>query len=267
MENSKIIDRLKNDAEYYGEFGRKYLSASDIGTLLKNPKEFKKHSEDTKAMAEGRLLHQMILEPDKAKDVIVVHAATRNTKLYKEKLSELEKDFLLLNSEYDEVKLRATALTSNLEFYDKIYADDAKYEVPIIGVLSEEILELDPRDDADIIDYINQYGNFLWKGKADIVTNTMVRDIKTTADIQDFRWSARKYNYDSQAFIYQSLFGKPLEFLVVCKKTNNIGIFGCSDDFIRNGLTKVKAAIRVYIRYYGDRPLEDISGYYIKDIL
>ena len=31
----KIIDRLRNDEDYYGEFGQQFLSNSNIGTLLK----------------------------------------------------------------------------------------------------------------------------------------------------------------------------------------------------------------------------------------
>ena len=35
-----IIEKLRDDAQYYGEFGKQYLSNSDIGALLGNPKEF-----------------------------------------------------------------------------------------------------------------------------------------------------------------------------------------------------------------------------------
>ena len=44
----------------------------------------------------------------------------------------------------------------------------------------------------------------MWKGKADIVNHDekLIIDLKTTADLQKFRYSASKYNYDSQAYIY-----------------------------------------------------------------
>ena len=47
---SKIIDKLRNDADYYGEFGSQYISNSDIGTLLKNPRMFKVREEPTVPM-------------------------------------------------------------------------------------------------------------------------------------------------------------------------------------------------------------------------
>jgi hypothetical protein len=35
---SKEIEKLREDEFYYGDFGRQYLSNSDIGSLLNNPK-------------------------------------------------------------------------------------------------------------------------------------------------------------------------------------------------------------------------------------
>ena len=41
MKNKKeILERLKNDDDYYGEFGRQFISNSDIRTLMTNPLEF-----------------------------------------------------------------------------------------------------------------------------------------------------------------------------------------------------------------------------------
>ena len=37
MKKELILERLKNDEDYYGAFGRKYLSNSNVGTLLTNP--------------------------------------------------------------------------------------------------------------------------------------------------------------------------------------------------------------------------------------
>jgi len=46
-----------------------------------------------------------------------------------------------------------------------------------------------------------------FKAKADILCPDRIIDLKTTGNIDDFKWSARKYGYDSQCYIYQSLFG------------------------------------------------------------
>jgi len=58
-----IIEKLRDDNEYYSGIGRSYLSNSDIGALLYNPKSFNKVREDSKNLAEGRLFHQLLLEP------------------------------------------------------------------------------------------------------------------------------------------------------------------------------------------------------------
>ena len=84
------IEKLRIDKEYYTGVGKKYLSNSDIGTLLKNPKEFGKVSEDNINFAKGRLFHQLILEPNKAEESIknAVDVSSRNTKAYKERVEE-----------------------------------------------------------------------------------------------------------------------------------------------------------------------------------
>ena len=48
-------------------FGRKYLSNSDIGTLLTNPLAFGKPSKPISAFLVGGYFHTAILEPDKLK--------------------------------------------------------------------------------------------------------------------------------------------------------------------------------------------------------
>ena len=37
MTNEKVIEKLRDDKHYYGDFGKQYLSNSDIGSLLNNP--------------------------------------------------------------------------------------------------------------------------------------------------------------------------------------------------------------------------------------
>ena len=40
MKKKEILQRLRNDEDYYGEFGRQFLSNSDIYYLLNNPVKF-----------------------------------------------------------------------------------------------------------------------------------------------------------------------------------------------------------------------------------
>jgi hypothetical protein len=44
MKKEKIIEMLREDEHYYGDFGKQYLSNSDIKTLLKNPLALKEPS-------------------------------------------------------------------------------------------------------------------------------------------------------------------------------------------------------------------------------
>ena len=41
-EKLEILKRLENDDDYYGDFGRQYLSNSDIRSLMRDPLSFKK---------------------------------------------------------------------------------------------------------------------------------------------------------------------------------------------------------------------------------
>tara|TARA_R100001230_G_C5628977_1_gene137036 strand:- start:513 stop:878 length:366 start_codon:yes stop_codon:yes gene_type:complete len=98
---------------------------------------------------------------------------------------------------------------------------------------------------------IELFGN-MWKGKADIINHEekLVIDLKTTSDISKFRWSASKYNYDSQAYIYSKLFGYEMVFMVIDKATQQIGLFDCSPQFYEKGEAKVKQASEQYDLFY-----------------
>ena len=80
----EILEKLRDDENYYGEFGQQFLSNSDISTLLKNPKDLHKPKPNSPAFLVGGYFHTAILEPDKLKSFKIVEASTRNTKAYKE---------------------------------------------------------------------------------------------------------------------------------------------------------------------------------------
>ena len=102
MVKEEVLEKLKSDEHYYGEFGKQYLSNSDISALLKDPLSFKKPSEQTAAFLVGGYFHTSILEPDKLHKYKIVKSKTRNTKLYKE-VSEGE--LCLLEHEADRIDL------------------------------------------------------------------------------------------------------------------------------------------------------------------
>ena len=117
------------------------------------------------------------------------------------------------------------------------------------------------QDESDEVPEVEKIMTLDWKGKADIIHKHYIIDIKTTGDIDKFMYSAKTYNYDSQAYIYQRLFGKPLIFLVIDKRTARLGIFKCSDSFLRGGMEKVADAVAVYHKYFSDEATEDIHSY------
>jgi len=243
--NEEVLELLKDDREYYGGIGKNYLSNSDIGVLLENPKEFGKSREDNKAFAEGRYFHQSILEPHKVKDVVFIDVTTRTTKEYKTFCEVNKLPFCLLKKEVDDVKNLVSIINGNMLFFDEIYKKGNQFEVPAIGEIQ----------------------GMMWKGKADIVTDEAIIDLKTTSDIHKFKWNAKKYNYDSQCYIYQKLFGKPLVFYVIDKVTGLLAIFKPTDDFVKGGELKVARAVDMYQRYFSSDPSDSIDNYYIDEFL
>ncbi len=248
---SDVIELLRDDQEYYGGVGKQYLSNSDIGTLLKNPEEFGVSRPDNKNFAEGRYFHQLILEPEKAKETHIVDFASRNTKGYKEACLDMNLEVLLLKKEADHIENLVSRMTGNLDFFELIHAKGNNFEVPNIMTYSSVI------DDNHSVTQ--------WKGKADIVGKDYVIDLKTTSNIDDFKWNARKYNYDSQAFIYSRLFGKPMMFLVIEKQTGRMGMFTGNEDFYIRGQEKMHRAIEVYHKFFSEEKVLDINNYYVKD--
>lgn len=239
MEN-KILEKLRDDNEYYSGIGKNYLSNSDIGALLNNPMQFGKDKEKTPAMLAGSYFHTFILEPDKLKNFVAVDCSTRTTNMYKEALATNNTDILLLQKEIDDCERMAKAVMGNLTFYDMIRDTANKYEVPAIG----------------------EIGGIQWKGKSDIVGEDILIDLKTTASLDEFRFSARRYNYDSQAYIYNQLFGKPMVFIAVEKDSCRTGLFECSDEFLDRGREKVYRAIEVYQKFFGPDATDDITQYF-----
>jgi len=227
--DKETYDKLKQDEHYYGEFGQQFLSNSNISTLLKNPAKLNEQKANNPAFLVGGYFHTAILEPHKLKSFRIVEASTRNTKKYKE-LSGGE--MCLLQSEVDNIELMTQVLLDNDICRDLIrpLLVDVTYEEPGVTEL---------------------FGN-MWKGKADIINHEekLVIDLKTTGDIEKFRWSASKYNYDSQAYIYSKLFGYEMLFIVIDKKTHQIGLFDCSPEFYKRGEYKVQQASEAYDLYY-----------------
>ena len=236
------IEKLRDDEQYYGDFGRQFLSNSDIGKLLNDPTQFRQPQADNINFHKGRYFHQLILEPEKAEETEFIDVSSRNTKAYREQAT---RGIIMLHKEGQQIRDCVSAMMSKLPFFEGIRQEGNEYEVPAIKEIK----------------------GMLWKGKADIVCSDKLIDLKTTSNIDDFKWSARKYNYDSQCYIYQELFGKPLVFYTVDKTDMRLGIFTPTEEFVQRGEEKVIRAVNVYKKFFGDNAEFDINEYFIEDNL
>ena len=169
-QKSDILKKLEDDEMYYGAFGKQFLSNSDIKALLEDPLNFKEPIVGNPNLIKGQYFHTLVLEPDKLERFKIIEASSRNTKAYKD-LSGGE--MCLLQKEADQLALLRDKLLANNVCRDFIQDIDVEYEIP--GLVSLE-------------------GEW-WKLKADIVNNTQqcIVDLKTTSNIDNFKYSAKKY--------------------------------------------------------------------------
>ena len=227
MDKKQILKRLRNDEDYYGDFGKQFLSNSDIYHLLNNPLKFQQPFDPSPAFLVGGYFHTAILEPGKLKKFKVIKSSTRNTKTYKE-ISGGE--LCLLQQEVDDIELMRDKLMENDICRDLIQLGNVEYEVPMIKKIE----------------------GMTWKGKADIVNHDekLIIDLKTTSDIHKFKNSAYRFNYDSQAFIYSQLFGYEFLFIAIDKNSHQIGLYDCSPQFYESGKDKVIRAVEAYDLFF-----------------
>ena len=150
--DKKIIEKLRQDEHYYGDYGKQFLSNSDIHILLKNPRLLREDKPKTSAMVIGGYFHTAILEPHKLKSFKIIKSSTRNTKVYKEMSGG---EICLLQHEVDKIELMKEAVMDNkicrelingpdpysdgtieyvkkLGTQDSIYAIESKYNVSAV---------------------------------------------------------------------------------------------------------------------------------------
>ena len=245
MNKQEIIDKLRIDEHYYGEFGQQYLSNSNIKTLLKNPLDLHKPTKSNPNFLVGGYFHTAILEPDKIKSFKIIESSSRNTKVYKEMSGG---ELCLLQHEVDMIEALVSKMMNNNVCRDLISPTTAgvDYEEPAIAEINGQ----------------------MWKGKADILNHeeNLIIDLKTTSDLDKFRWNAKKYNYDSQAYIYRELFGYEMIFIAIDKNTGKIGLFDCSPDFYKSGKDKLEKACEMYELFHESEDFEP-QQYFINETL
>jgi hypothetical protein len=251
-QHQEILKRLNNDEDYYGEFGRSFLSNSDIYYLLNNPLMFHQEQAKSPAFLVGGYFHTCILEPNKLEKFKVIKSTTRNTKAYKDMSGG---ELCLLQHEVDNIELMRDKLMDNDICRDLIQGDS------IYDANAKDMIEYEQP-------MIHEIEGAMWKGKADIVNHNekLIIDLKTTGDINKFKNSAYRFNYDSQAFIYSQLFGYEFLFIVIDKNSHQIGMFDCSPQFYESGKDKVKRAVEAYDLFFKTKDF-DPKQYFISKTL
>ena len=242
----ELIERMTDDSFYYGYLSQAALSSSSLKLLLDSPKTYKfvtqYGNDESQALRDGWLFHTAILEPEVFSSQVFVDVQSKNTKAYKEAKEEHGKVFTM--TEKKDAERMADAFLRNTKAVELIR--DCEFEVPMIG---------------DIM-------GFPFRGKADVLGKNRIVDLKSTADIKIFPYSAKKYGYSVQCYLYSTLFGidyKDFVFLALDKKSLDIGIYHCSEEFYYDGEQKVEAALEIYDTYF--LQAADLDQYYLEGIL
>ena len=228
---AELLKRMLDDTFYYGELNTLALSSSSLKQLLSSPKTYnfslKYGSGESAALRAGALFHWAILEPEKFASQKFVEVQSRNTKKFREAKEEFGKVFT--------AKERSEAERLVDAFYRNEHAKElitkADFEIPAI----DNVLGMP------------------FRGKADVLGTNRIVDLKTTTDIKGFSYSANKYGYDVQCYLYCNLFKKEYKdfhFLVLDKGSLDIGIFNCSEEFYYRGEEKVEKALYLYNKFF-----------------
>lgn len=245
-----LLSLMVDDDFYYGHLGKQALSSSACKMLLESPKTYYYvtkygQKEDSPALLTGKLIHTMILEPQEFDNRFDISSTKgKTTKAFKE-LKETSQKAVITSAEYDSAMRIVDAFNRN-EIV-KQYLKGATFEQPGIGMIS----------------------GLPFRAKADIINleEGFIADIKTTTDLQSsFRFSARKYGYDMQAYIYTQIFGvDDFYFIAIDKKSLDIGLFTVSEQFLFDGEQKVELAIQRFNTFFVEG--QDLDTYMIVDKL
>lgn len=241
-DRNELLEKMLDDSFYYGYLGENAFSSTAIKQMLKGPRAYRdslyNKQEETQALRDGKLIHTLLLEPEREGEYTVIKVASKASKAYKEAASENGKETTVTAAEMQNAKNIAAAVRQN-GFVNKIL-EESHTERPAFG-------------------YINY---FPFRAKADIIQpGEGIYDLKTVTDIHSFRWNAKAFGYDVQVYIYCMLFNIPFtrfKFIVVDKKSYELGYFSVSEEFYRNGAVKVAKALNLYTEYFKEgKRIED----------
>jgi hypothetical protein len=242
----ELIEQMHSDEFYYGYLSKAALSSSSLKLLLTSPKTYynvtKYGNPESQALRDGWLFHTAILEPDVFASQIFVDVDSKNSKAYK--LAKEEHGKVFTRKEKQDAERLADAFLRNEKALKLI--QDAEFEIPMIG----EVMGMP------------------FRAKADVLGNNKIIDLKSTSDIKAFPYSAKKYGYSVQCYLYCELYGidyKDFTFIAMDKGSLDVGIFHCSEEFYLDGKEKTIKAIEIYDTYF--LQATDLDQYYLEGIL
>ena len=227
----ELINKMYDNVFYYGYLGVNALSSSSCKKLCDSVEDYlfenNKFSPDIKPLRDGRLFHVTILEADKMKDYYdFIDVPTRRSKDFKQ-LKRVSKKEVMTEKE-------------------RLWAEDLKTHILKHSRANKLITNGEPE-----VPNINYVFGLPFRGKADLLCQDRVVDIKTTSDIDNWEYNKYFYGYDIQAYLYKELFDKDtFEFVVIDKRTKKVITDEASLDFLRSGERKVKRAVKNYVRYF-----------------
>lgn len=250
-----ITEKARDDNFYYSYLGKHAFSSSILKMLLDSPKKYYYYTrygneQESSALNLGRIIHAKALTPEIFdKDYEVVQVQSKNTNKFKEAKANSNRYCITLKEDSDANRV-VDALLKNDTFISKLA--NSQPEEPAIG----EIM------------------GYPFRAKADILRYPELFDLKTTADLRAFPYSAKKYSYDLQVFIYCTLFNIDpynFEFLVIDKGSLDIGLYKVDKSFFDSGRDKCERALDVYTNFFlgksEDEILEGLNNYIFEGIL
>ena len=236
-----VLKKMYNDSFYYGYLGKHALSSSTCKSLLESPEAYVEYinkppkEKEPQPFRDGRLIHLLSLEPHRIDELTIIES-TKGSKAYKLAVQEQLPQTVYTLAELNRCKKVAESVLNNQEFSSLV--NKAKFEVPEIA----------------------NYNGFPFRGKADILLDGVVVDLKTTSDIDNFHQSAMLYNYDLQAALYLELFEAfEFKYVVVDKKTFEVQVVEFSDEFIQSGYNKLNIATENYQKYLDNKEFYNLN--------
>jgi hypothetical protein len=250
-----LLERMANDQFYYGELSRLALSSSALKLLNESPKKYKwslkGFKEESAALDAGWLFHTAILEPHVFESQIFVDVQSKNTKAYKDALVKHGKAFTV--KQKSEAERLADHFFRNENALKQI--SNANFEVAGIKAIKARSGK-----------------EYAFRGKADILGENRICDLKTTQSVTEFPYSAYKYGYDVQVYLYSEIFNIPhTEFTFCCIEKGNldIAIWKVSDDnphsvwrgvtMYEHGKMRALNAIDIYEQFFVNN--EDLDNW------